>query len=251
MKVCFVGAGPGDPELITLKGKKRLEEAAIVVYAGSLVPPTLLTFCAEDCRVYDSASMSLEEICGVFLREKEREGLIVRLHSGDPSVYGAIQEQMDFLEHSGIPYEIVPGVSSFQAASAALKRQLTLPGISQTVVLTRTAGRTSVPAGEDLSLLARSRSTMVIFLSADRAAEVKHKLLPHYGGETPAAVVYRASWPDEVILRGTLERLPSMLAEAGIKRQALILVGDFLDCEYKRSRLYDGDFSHGYRETSE
>jgi len=248
MKVSFIGAGPGDPELITLKGKKRLEQADILIYAGSLVSPALLDYCSEFVQVYDSAAMNLDEVTGIYYDNRNKNGLIVRLHTGDPSVYGAIQEQMDFLDEWSIAYEVVPGVSSFQGSAAALKRQLTLPGISQTVILTRIAGRTAKPEGEALEELARSRSTMILFLSVDRARDVRDRLLPSYGEETPVAVVYRATWPDEIIVRGKLGELPELVERAGIFRQALIFVGNVLDCQYEKSKLYDAAFSHGFRE---
>lgn len=251
MKVSFVGAGPGDPELITIKGRNRLEQADMVIYAGSLVSPELLKYCREGVQVFDSASMNLEEVSRKYFENRSNEGLIVRLHTGDPSVYGAIQEQMDLLEKWEIDYEVVPGVSSFQASSAAMKRQLTLPGISQTVILTRISGRTATPEQEDLALLAQSRSTMVLFLSVDRARDVKEKLMPQYGGNTPVAIVYRASWDDQKIIRGSLNELPCLVEEMGINRQALIFVGDTLDCEYEKSKLYDAAFSHGFREGEE
>lgn len=248
MKVYFVGAGPGDPDLITVKGRALLEKADTVIYAGSLVAPEILGYCRKEAHLLDSAGMSLDEVVRVYREAKGREGILVRLHTGDPAVYGAIQEQMDWLREAEIPFEVVPGVSSFQASAAALERQLTLPGVSQTVILTRISGRTKTPEAEDLALLARSQSTMVLFLSADRAAEVQEKLLPVYGGETPIAVVYRASWPDQKILRGCLADLGRLMAEAGISRQALIFVGEVLAGEYEKSRLYDAAFSHGFRE---
>jgi precorrin-4/cobalt-precorrin-4 C11-methyltransferase len=248
MKVFFIGAGPGDPELITVKGLKILQKADIVIYAGSLVSPEILKECHSNVTILDSASMNLKEVSAVYRERKDQEGIIVRLHTGDPSVYGAIQEQMDLLDQWGISYKVIPGVSSFQASSAALKQQLTLPGVSQTVILTRISGRTKTPELEDLELLSRSKSTMVLFLSVDQAAGVQEKLLPSYGPETPVAVVYRASWTDEKIVRGTLGRLSDIVKDSGITRQALIFVGDVLDSEYEKSKLYDAAFTHGYRE---
>ncbi len=251
MKIYFIGAGPGDPELITVKGQELLKKADIVIYAGSLVSPEVLKVCRKEAEILDSASMNLDEVAAVYRKMKDREGIIVRLHTGDPSVYGAIQEQMDLLKEWGVPYEVIPGVSSFQASSAALQQQLTLPGVSQSVILTRISGRTKTPALEDLSLLARAHATMVLFLSVDQTEKVQAKLLPEYGPGTPVAVVYRASWPDEKIVRGTLGGLHKMVTEAGITRQALIFVGNVLDSEYEKSRLYDAAFTHGFREGSE
>jgi precorrin-4/cobalt-precorrin-4 C11-methyltransferase len=248
MKIYFIGAGPGDPELITVKGQGILKKADIVIYAGSLVSPEVLTVCKKEAEILDSASMNLDEVAAVYNKMKDREGIIVRLHTGDPSVYGAIQEQMDILKEWGVPYEVIPGVSSFQASSAALQQQLTLPGVSQSVILTRISGRTKTPALEDLSLLARAHATMVLFLSVDQTERVQEKLLPEYGPDTPVAIVYRASWPDERIVRGTLGGLHKMVTDAGITRQALIFVGNVLDSEYEKSKLYDAAFTHGFRE---
>lgn len=252
MKVFFIGAGPGDPELLTLKGRRILSGADLVVYAGSLVNPEILGMAPPGAEIHDSARMTLDEVAALYLREKGNPGTIARLHTGDPSLYGAIQEQMDICRREGIDFEVVPGVSSFSAAAAALQQELTLPGVSQTLIITRMAGRTPVPEREDLSLLARSRSTMILFLSVDKIGEAARKLLTSYTGDTPAAVVYRASWPDQEILRGTLADIPGRVRDAGIGRQALIFVGDALRAMddpsvYEASRLYDPDFSHGYR----
>ncbi len=247
MKVFFVGAGPGDPELITVKGLNILKKTNIVIFAGSLVNKEILTFCKDDALIYDSASMNLKEVTALYLENKSMKGTITRLHTGDPSVYGAIQEQMDFLKKFNIPYQVIPGVSSFQASSAALKQQLTLPGVSQTVILTRISGRTVTPEIEDLSLLARSRATMVLFLSVDRAEDVKQKLIGQYGGDAAVAVVYRASWPDEKIIRCKLKELPKIVKNNKIHRQALIFIGAVLDSDYEKSKLYDAAFSHGFR----
>ena len=225
MKIYFIGAGPGDAELITVKGQNILKKADIVIYAGSLVSPEVMKVCRPDAAILDSAAMNLDEVAAVYRDKKEDEGIIVRLHTGDPSVYGAIQEQMDLLSEWDIPFEVIPGVSSFQASSAALQQQLTLPGVSQTVILSRISGRTKTPELEDLSLLARAHATMVLFLSVDQADRVQEKLLVEYEANTPVAVVYRASWPDEKIVRGTLGALHQMVTEAGITRQALIFVG--------------------------
>ena len=204
MKVYFVGAGPGDAELLTLKAQRLLRQARRCVYAGSLVSGEVLGLLPPDARRWDSAGMTLEEIVAVF-REAWQDGVdVVRLHAGEPALYGAIGEQMDALDRLGIDYEVVPGISSFQAAAAALKVELTAPEVAQTVILTRTPGRTPMPAAEELSRLAQSRATLCIFLSAEKLAEVAATLAEHYGPECPAAVVYHASWPDQKVVRGTL-----------------------------------------------
>ncbi len=248
MKVFFVGAGPGDPDLITVRGRELLEQADIVIYAGSLVSPKHLGWCAESTRLFDSAGMSLDEVARVYFDENDNKGIIVRLHTGDPAVFGAIQEQMDLLASRDIPFEVVPGVSSFQAASAVLGRQFTLPGVSQTVILTRVEGRTDVPEDQGLETLAQSRSTMVIFLSVDKAPDIQRRLEPFYGGDTPVAVVYRATWEDQKILTGRLDGLAALVRDGEIRRHALIVVGRVLASEYDKSKLYDAAFSHGYRQ---
>ncbi|WP_406678497.1 precorrin-4 C(11)-methyltransferase [Moorella sp. ACPs] len=248
MKVYFVGAGPGDPELITVKGRRLLEEAGVIIYAGSLVNPEILKYAPPGAKLYNSASLTLEEVLAIMQEAVARGEKVVRLHTGDPSLYGAIQEQMDALEGLGIPYEIVPGVSSFAAAAAAVRREFTLPGISQTVILTRRAGRTPVPAGESLPDLSRHRASLCLFLSSQDLAAAAAELARGYGENTPAAVVYKASWPEEKIIHGTLGDIAARSREAGIDRTALLLVGDFLAGSYQRSCLYNPAFSHGYRE---
>lgn len=247
MKVYFVGAGPGDPELLTIKAKKILEAADVIIYAGSLVNPDVLRYTREDAVVYDSAGMTLEEIVGVMLEAARGGKMVARLHTGDPSLYGALQEQLDLLEKEGIACEVVPGVSSMSAAAALLKREYTLPGISQTVIVTRLAGRTPVPEKERLSELAKHGSSMVIFLSVHMVGDVVGELREGYDPDTPVAVVYKASWPDEEVLRGTLKDIAEKVEASGVRRTALILVGDFLKCNYERSKLYDGDFGHSFR----
>jgi precorrin-4/cobalt-precorrin-4 C11-methyltransferase len=247
MKVYFVGAGPGAPDLITLRGRRLLEEADIVIYAGSLVSPEHLAWCRTDVQRMDSAGMNLDEVTRVYSENREKSGIIVRLHTGDPSVYGAIQEQMDFLDSRDIPFEVVPGVSSFQAASAVLKRQFTLPGVSQTVILSRIEGRTAVPESQKLEVLAESRATLVLFLSVDRAEEVQRRLEPFYGKDTPVAVVYKASWKDQKVFTGRLDGLSALVKEHDIRRHALIVIGNVLASDYEKSKLYDAAFTHGYR----
>ena len=243
----FVGAGPGAPDLITLRGAELLRRADCVIYAGSLVNPALLGLCPAGCAVYNSAEMTLEQVLSVM--EACRDGEVVRLHTGDPSIYGAIREQMDALRQRNIPFDLTPGVSSFCGAAAAAEAEYTLPGVTQTVILTRMAGRTPVPEGENLSDLARHGAAMVIFLSAGLLREVQDALLRGaYTETTPAAIVYRATWPQQRVLRCPLGRLRETGEAAGISATALILVGDFLGDRYDRSKLYDPGFSTGFRE---
>ena len=247
----FVGAGPGAVDLITVKGKTLLETTDVVIYAGSLVNPDLLTYTKEGCDIYDSASMTLEAVISVMEEAHANEKDVVRLHTGDPSIYGAIREQMDLLERIKIPYEVIPGVSSFCGAAAALRAEYTLPDISQTVILTRLEGRTPVPPLEEMSLLASHQATMAIFLSVGMAKELKARLLKGgYKEETPVAIVYKATWPEQKIYRGTVGRLEALVAENNITKTALILVGEFLGDNYERSCLYDPAFTHEFREAS-
>lgn len=247
--ISFVGAGPGAPDLITVRGQQLLRQAQVVVYAGSLVNPALLRETREDCQIYNSAGMTLEEVISVMEEAHLCGKQVVRLHTGDPSLYGAIREQMDRLEERGIPYTVVPGVSSLCAAAAAVKREYTLPDVSQTVIVTRMAGRTPVPAGEELPLLAAHQATMVIFLSAGLLEGVQRQLLEGgYPPHTPAAIVYKASWPEEQTFPCTVGTLAKTAGENRITKTALILVGRFLEGEYERSKLYDPGFTHGYRE---
>jgi precorrin-4/cobalt-precorrin-4 C11-methyltransferase len=252
INVHFIGAGPGDPDLITVKGARLLGEAEVVVFAGSLVNREIVTAYCQQAEVYDSASMTMEEVIGVMAEAVADHKRVVRLHTGDPALYGAIQEQMAELDRLGIAYRVIPGVTSAAAAAAALKQELTLPEVSQTVILTRLAGKTPVPEGEQLSQIARIGATMVIYLSVGMIAAVVEELLAGaYTPETPAAVVYRASWPDERIIEGTLADIAGKVVEAGIDRQALILVGEVFrvrrDGLKARSLLYDGTFTHGFR----
>lgn len=246
--VNFVGAGCGAADLITLRGKKLLENADVIIYAGSLVNPELLQYAKADCEIHNSAYMTLEEVISV-IENAEKEGKnTVRLHTGDPSVYGAIREQMDRLDKLSIAYEICPGVSSFCGAAAALKAEYTLPGVSQTVIITRMAGRTAVPERESIERLAAHGSTMVIFLSAGMLSELSRRLLcGGYRSETPAAIVYKASWADEKICRCTVATLPETAEKNGIKKTALITVGEFLGSDYELSRLYDKSFETEFR----
>ena len=251
MKVYFIGAGPGDPELLTIKAEKIIKKADIVIYAGSLISQDIIKLAKKAARLYDSSGMSLEEVLRVIRRAKPAEKIIARIHSGDPSIYGAIQEQMDWCEKQEIDYCVIPGVSSFQAAAASLKQELTLPSVSQTVILTRISGRTKVPAKEDLQRLAQSRSTMVIFLSIDRIDDVIKKIKESYGLNTPVAVVEKVSLPEERIITGRLGNIAKKIKKAGITRQALIIIGDVLRKNYQKSRLYDKDFNHMFRKKKE
>lgn len=250
-KIYFIGAGPGDPELITIKGARLIGEADTVIYAGSLVSPEILRYAKKEAAVYNSALMNLEEVLHVETEALQKGKTVARIHTGDPSIYGAIREQMDGLVKAGIQknqMEVVPGVSSFVAAAAALKAEYTLPGVSQTVILTRMKGRTPVPAGEELKKLAMHHATMCIFLSVQKMDEVVKELLEGgYDKNTPAAVVYRASWPDEKIVRGTLSTIAEKVKEEQISRQAMIVVGNVLGNNYELSRLYDKNFETMYR----
>ena len=246
--VYFIGAGPGDLELLTLKAAKIIRKADIIIYAGSLVNKDVLKFAKKAAVSYDSAKMTLEEVLGVIKKEKSNKKIIARLHTGDPSLYGAIQEQMDWCEKEGIAYEVIPGVSSYQAVAAGLKQEFTLPGISQTVILTRLSGKTKVPKKEDLEKLAKIRATLVIFLSVRDISRVVSKLKRGYTQDTPVAVVERVSWPDERRIYGTLADIAQKVKASGIKRQALIIAGEVLRKKgYQLSKLYDKDFAHGFR----
>ncbi len=247
--VHFVGAGPGAPDLITLRGARLLGEADQIIYAGSLVNPALLEGRKPDCLVLDSAHMTLEEVLDAILRAEEEGKLTVRLHTGDPSIYGAIREQMDALAAHGIAYEVTPGVSAFCGAAAVLGAEYTLPSVSQTVIISRAEGRTPVPEGERLPLLASHQATMVLFLSIGLAEKVQRDLLEGgYSPDTPVAIVYKATWPEERQYRCTVGTLAETVQQNGITKTALILVGDFLGTQYDRSLLYHPQFTHGYRE---
>ena len=244
----FVGAGPGAPDLLTLRGAELLKNADCVIYAGSLVNPALLAMTKENCRILNSASMTLEQVLSAFREEEQAGGSTVRLHTGDPSVYGAIREQIDALAEEGIPYDVTPGVSSFSGAAAALSAEYTLPGVSQTVILTRMEGRTPVPEGEKLSELSKHGASMVLFLSAGMMKNVQEELLKGaYNSKTPAAIVYKATWPEEKVVRCTVGTLAESGRKAGITKTALLLVGDFLGEDYERSKLYDPGFTTGFR----
>ncbi len=244
----FVGAGPGDVDLITIKGRRLLEGADFVIYAGSLVSKEHLKFCKKTCKFYNSASMTLEEVIEKMEDAIEKNLKVVRLHTGDPTIYGAIREQMDMLEKKNIQYNVVPGVSSFTAACASIKREFTLPNLSQTIILTRIKGRTPVPEDEDLAALAKHNASMAIFLSVQSIDQVVAKLIEGYGrADVPVAIVYKATWEDEKIIFGRLKDIAEKVKKENIHKTAQILVGDFIEGEYERSKLYDPSFTHQYR----
>lgn len=245
----FVGAGPGAPDLITLRGVELLKTADTIVYAGSLVNPALLNYAKNGCELHNSAEMTLEEVLTVLLRVHHAGGMAVRLHTGDPSVYGAIREQMDALQAAGVPYDVCPGVSSFSAAAAALQAEYTLPQVSQSVIITRMAGRTPVPERENIASFAAHGASMVIFLSAHMTEALQGELLAGgYGEDTPAAIVYKASWPEERVFRCTVGTLAGTAAQSGVSNLALILVGNFLGNDYELSKLYDPAFTTAFRQ---
>ncbi len=246
--VYFIGAGPGDPQLLTIKGKKYIDRADVIIYAGSLVNEHVLDDRKPEAVVYNSAYMHLDEVIGV-MKEAEAAGLMTaRVHTGDPSIFGAVREQMDALDALHIPYEVIPGVSSFLGAAASLKKEYTLPGVSQTVILTRMEGRTPVPEGEKLADLAKHHATMIIFLSAGMMETLVGTLREVYPEHTPAAVVYKATWEDEKIVIGDLTNISEKVKAAGITKTALTIVGDFLGDEYELSKLYDKTFTTEFRQ---
>ncbi len=248
--VYFVGAGSGAVDLITVRGAKLLGEADVIIYAGSLVNPELLSYAKPDCSIYDSAYMTLEDVMAVMQKAETEGQRIVRLHTGDTSIFSAIREQMDALSEVGIRYQVVPGVSSFCGAAAALQAEYTLPGVSQTVIISRMAGRTPVPEREQIQNLAKIGSTMVLFLSSSLLPQLVEELLAGgvYTGQTPAAIVYKATWPDEAVFHCTISTLVQTAMENNITKTALITVGDFLNGGYERSKLYDPTFTTEFRQ---
>ena len=245
--IYFVGAGSGAPDLITVRGAKLLGEADVIVYAGSLVNPALLDYAKGDCAIYDSAKMTLEEVIAVMAPAAREGKTVVRLHTGDPCVYGAHREQMDALDRLGLAYEVCPGVSSFCGAAAVIPAEYTPAEVSQTLIITRMAGRTPVPEQENLRALASHRASMTLFLSVSMLKDVCAELTAGgYPEDTPVAVVYKATWPEQEVVRGTLADIAEKAAH--IKKTALILVGDFLRESDKRSKLYDPAFAHACRE---
>ena len=245
--VLFVGAGPGDPDLVTLKAHRALGRADVVVYAGSLVPQEVLRHAPATAALHDSAPLTLEEVMAIVVPAARAGKRVVRLHSGDTSLYSAIQEQMTRLDEAGIAYEVVPGVSAFQAAAAVLKAEFTLPEVVQTVILTRAEGETPMPEGESLAELARHRATLCVFLSARLAERVQEQLLTAYPADTPAAIVYRVSWPDQKVILTELGRLAEEVRRHKLSRTTLIVVGEAVSRRRNRSRLYDAGHGHIFR----
>lgn len=244
----FVGAGPGDPELITVKGMKALQEADCVIYAGSLVNEKVLAYCKEGILTYNSAEMDLDQVLEIMESMEAQGKTTIRLHTGDPSIYGAIREQMDRLKLLNIEYKVIPGVSSFLGAAASIKQEFTLPGVSQTVIITRLPGRTGKGEGGSLEELAKHKASMAIFLSVQNIEDVVEKLKTSYEEDTPIAVIYKATWEDEKIVQGTLKNIVGKVKEAKITRFAQILIGNFMSDKYELSKLYHPSFSHMYRE---
>ncbi len=246
--IYFIGAGPGDAELITVKGRDTLAKADVVIYAGSLVSKEHMNYCKAGCEIHNSASMTLEQVIEVMNKAEKENKMVVRLHTGDPAIYGAIKEQMDELDKLNIQYKVIPGVSSFTAAASVIKKEFTLPSVTQTVILTRVEGRTPVPETESLEKLASIGASMAIFLSISMIDKVVAKLRKGYGRNVNIAVVERATWEDERAIIGTLDDIAEKVKEAGITKCAQILVGDFINCDYDKSLLYDKSFTHMFRE---
>ena len=247
--VYFVGAGSGAADLITVRGMHMLQQADVIIYAGSLVNPELLEYARADCEIHNSAHLTLEEVLKLMQEAQAQGKMLVRLHTGEPSIYGAVREQMDALDELGIPYESCPGVSACFGAAASLNLEYTLPGVSQTLIITRMEGRTPVPPRQKIADYAAHNATMVIFLSAGMLEKLSSELIKGgYTAETPAAIVYKASWPDQMVVRCTVGTLAENAAKYGINKTALITVGGFLGNEYDRSELYNPTFAHGYRE---
>lgn len=247
-KVVFIGGGPGDPELLTIKAYKIIKKADVIIYAGSLVNKEVINHAMSEAKIHNSATLNLDEIVEIMEKETSKGKLVARVHTGDPSIYGAIGEQMQRLKEKNIPYEIIPGVSSLFAATSALERELTIPEISQTVIITRPEGRTPKPVKESIEDLAEHQATMCIFLGVQMIEQVVEELKTHYPIDTPVAVVKKASWDDEEILKGTLEDIVEKVEKSGIKKTSIIVVGQVLDPgEITPSKLYDKSFSHEYR----
>lgn len=247
--VHFVGAGSGAADLITVRGARLLSEADVIIWAGSLVNPELLTLAKSGCEIHDSAALTLEQVIRIISAAESEGKTTVRLHTGDSSIYGAVREQFDALEQLGIEYDVCPGVSAFSGAAAALKAEYTLPDVSQSVIITRAAGRTPVPERESIRSLAAHRATMVLFLSTSLCETVQQELIEGgYAPQTPAAIVYKATWPDEKVYRCSVGTLAQTVHENGLTRTSLIVVGDFLGSDYERSKLYDPLFTTGYRQ---
>jgi precorrin-4/cobalt-precorrin-4 C11-methyltransferase len=246
--ITFVGAGPGHPDLITVAGARALAQAQVLVYAGSLVHPKVVALAPQSCQKFDSASMDLQATHAALLEGWSAGLRVVRLHSGDPSLFGAINEQMNLLDQAGAPYQVIPGVSSFLASAAALATELTQPEVSQTVIITRGAGRTPVPQGQELAALAQHKATLCVFLSMSLLDQVQQDLLPSYGADCPCAVVYHAGWEDQKILRMPLKDLAETVRAAGIGKSAMLVAGWALSKQGPASKLYDAGFTHEYRQ---
>ena len=244
----FIGAGAGDPELLTIKGKRIIDSSDVIIYTGSLVNKDLINDIKKSAELINSAYLNLDEVLKIIFESNENGLSIARVHTGDPSMYGAIREQMVALDMAGIEYEVIPGVSSVFAGAAALKREFTLPGITQTLILTRMAGRTPVPESESIENLAKIQASMAIFLSIASIDELTKMLMTSYSEDTPAAVVYKASWEDQKIIISTLKNIAKEVKEADINKTALVYVGRFLADEFELSKLYDKNFSHEFRE---
>jgi precorrin-4/cobalt-precorrin-4 C11-methyltransferase len=249
VKIYFIGAGAGDPEQLTIKAMKIIKRADVIIYAGSLVNKIIIErYTRRKTKIYDSAKMSLDDVCRVYSKFKAKQVVIARIHTGDTSLYSAMQEQTEWCDANGVDYEVIPGVSSFCAACASLKQELTLPGLSQTVIITRISGKTKVPDKESLSKLSKMKAVMVIFLSIGYIDRVVKELLTGYPKQTPVVVVYKSSWPDEIIIRGTLKTISQQVKEAKVGRQALILVGEALSKKgFGLSKIYDKNYSTMFR----
>jgi len=248
--VFFVGCGPGDPELITVKAKKLIQKADVIVYSGSLIPPPILKLCKKG-KLYDAAGLVREEIFEILYKNAKKDKLVVRLHDGDPSIYGAIKEQIDNLQEKGISSTVIPGVTAFLASAAALETQLTLPGITQTIIVTRAESRTKVPKREKISELAKHKATLIFYLSVHLLSDiVTESIAGGYKKSTPVAVVYRASWKDQKIVKGTLGDIVKKIRNEKITKTAIVIVSNVIDSKtYEYSKLYDKKFSHGYRKS--
>jgi precorrin-4/cobalt-precorrin-4 C11-methyltransferase len=252
MKVYIIGAGPGDPDLISVKGARLIATCPVVLYTGSLVPKEVVARASPDAIVKDSASMTLDEIIAMIVDARDKNLDVARVHTGDPSIFGSTAEQIRRFEKLGIEWEIIPGISSFTAAAAALGKELTLPEISQTIIITRAEGRTPMPEKENLTVLAQSGATLCLFLSATLLRKVVEELIPCYGADCPVAIVQRATWPDQKIVRGTLADIAKKASEAKIYSTAIIFVGRVLECEdFPDSRLYSPDFAHRFRRATQ
>lgn len=249
-EVFFVGCGPGDPDLITVKARKLIQKADVIVYSGSLIPPSILKLCKKG-KLYDAAGLVREEIFDILYKNAKKEKLVVRLHDGDPSIYGAIKEQIDNLHDNGISSKVVPGVTAFLASAAELGTQLTLPGITQTIIVTRAESRTKVPKREKISELAKHKATLIFYLSVHLLSDiVKESIAGGYDKTTPVAVVYRATWKDQKIIKGNLENIVKKVRDEKITRTAIVIISNVIDSKsYEYSKLYDKKFSHGYRKS--